>query len=65
MFADSGVVIDKTCDAVSPMLMKKDVKTIANEAYAVWSMLMRRDVKTAVDEACGMPMGQEPMRTSS
>ena len=65
MFADSGVVADKTCDALSLMLMKKDVKTIADGAYAIWSMPMRRDVKTAVDEACGMLMGQEPMRTSS
>jgi hypothetical protein len=56
MFADSGVVANKTCDAVSPMPMKKDVKIIADVAYAVWSMPMKRDVKTAVDEACGMPM---------
>jgi len=64
-FKGCPFVTDKTCDVVSPMPMKKDVKTIVDGAYAVWSMPMRSDVKTAVDEACGMPMGQEPMRTSS
>jgi len=65
MYADSRVVADKTCDATSLLPMKKDVKTIADGAYVVWSMPMRRDVKTPIDEACGMLMGQEPMRTSS
>jgi len=65
VLADSGVITDKACDAMLLMPMRKDVKATTVGAYVILSMLTRRDVKTTADEACGMPMGQESMKTSS
>jgi hypothetical protein len=46
--------------------MFADLGIIADRAYgAVLPMPMRKDVKTTAGGACSLPMGQEPMKTSS
>jgi hypothetical protein len=43
-----------------------DLGVIVDRAFgAVLLMPMRKDVKTTTGEACSLPMGQEPMETSS